>query len=82
MYSSSILFTDHSSQHATQFVVIVLAILVTFIISYFVLRSSVPIKSLLGKSGISVIERIMGLLLAALSLQFIMQGIMGLLKQH
>jgi multiple antibiotic resistance protein len=74
--------TDHGSQHTMQFAVIVLAIVVTFIISYFVLRSSVPIKSLLGKSGISVIERIMGLLLAALSLQFIIQGVMGLLKQY
>lgn len=74
--------SDHTEQHAIHFAIILLAIALTFFISYFVLRASVVIKAFLGKSGISVIQRIMGLLLAALSLQFIIQGLVALLKLH
>lgn len=74
--------TDHNAQHVVQFTIILLAIALTFLISYFVLRSSIFIKAVLGKSGISVIQRIMGLLLAALSLQFIVQGLAPMFKEY
>lgn len=72
--------TDHTTSHLWHFSIIVASILLTFIISYFVLRSSLLVKDFLGKSGISVIQRIMGLLLAALSLQFIARGMVPLVK--
>lgn len=72
--------TDHASNHLANFLIIVAALFVTFVISYFVLRSSVLVKRVLGRSGISVVQRIMGLLLAALSLQFISTGLVSVIK--
>ena len=74
--------TDHTQSHLVHFMILALAISVIFVISYFVLRNSVYIKQLLGKSGITVFERIMGLLLAALSIQFILSGVLGVIKIH
>ncbi len=72
--------TDHTSEHVLNFAILLAAILLTFLISYFVLGSSVHIKRKLGRSGLTVIQRIMGLLLAALSLQFIAMGLVPLVK--
>lgn len=59
---------------------ILIAIALVFALAYLILRSSARIKTLLGKTGITAIQRIMGLLLAALSLQFIVQGIVAMVK--
>lgn len=56
------------------------AILLVFLIAYLVLRSALPLRRLLGKSGITVVQQMMGLILAALSLQFIVQGLVPLVK--
>ncbi len=72
---------DHSDNHSLHFLVLLLAIVIVFIISYFVFRFSIKIKSLLGESGMTVIQRMMGLILAALSLQFIFDGSLALIKQ-
>ena len=37
-----------------------------------------PFERLLGKTGINVITRLMGMLLAALSVQFVVDGLNGL----
>lgn len=56
------------------------AIVLVFLAAYLILRSAQPIRRLLGKSGITVVQQMMGLLLAALSLQFIVQGLVPLVK--
>ena len=58
------------------------AIALVFSLSYLILRSAIPIKRLLGRSGITVVQQMMGLLLAALSLQFIVQGLVSLVKGY
>lgn len=51
------------------------AIVVTGLVSYVTLRIGEPLLSRLGKTGIRVITRIMGLLLAAVAVQFVLTGL-------
>ena len=51
-----------------------LAVLGIGIASFFILRSAVWVGRLLGKTGINVIGRLMGLILAAMAIQFIIDG--------
>jgi multiple antibiotic resistance protein len=65
---------DHTTEHALHSTLILAAITLVFLISFLVFRSAGWIGKLLGKSRISVLQRIMGLLLAALSLQLMVEG--------
>jgi multiple antibiotic resistance protein len=56
------------------FVVIALV----FLLSYFILRCTVFFHRFLGDAVLSVVQRVLGLLLAAVSLQFIVRGVSGL----
>ena len=51
---------------------IVAIVLFTVFLSFLV---SIPLERLLGKTGINILTRILGILLAALSIQFILDGI-------
>ena len=48
-----------------------------FLISYFILSRSEKAFEILGKTGTMVIVRIMGLLLAAIAVQFVITGVEG-----
>jgi multiple antibiotic resistance protein len=50
------------------------AIFAVSLITFLVLRSAVVVSRILGKTGINVIGRIMGLILAATSMQFVIDG--------
>ena len=58
---------------------IALAIAVTFAVSYFTLRAGHLIRRLLGHSGMAMLQRIMGLVLAAVAIQFMADGLRRLL---
>jgi multiple antibiotic resistance protein len=51
------------------------SIVVTGALSYLTLRAGEPLVTRLGKTGIRVVTRIMGLLLAALAVQFVLTGV-------
>jgi len=51
-----------------------LAIILTFLIAYILFRFSIPINKVLGITGIMVLTRIMGLLLAAIAVDFVSTG--------
>jgi multiple antibiotic resistance protein len=55
--------------------VVYAAILVTGVVSYVTLRVGEPLLRRLGKTGVRVITRIMGLLLAAVAVQFVLTGV-------
>ncbi|WP_394845642.1 MarC family protein [Pendulispora brunnea] len=59
------------AQHAAIFMAIGAVALITFL----VLRSAPVVARVLGRTGINLIGRIMGLILAALAMQFILDGI-------
>lgn len=62
------------SQRWWELIPIVLSIIATALISYIVLRAAVRVDRFMGRSGRAILERTMGLLLAALAVQFIIDG--------
>jgi multiple antibiotic resistance protein len=51
------------------------AIAVTGLVSFVTLRIGEPLLNRLGKTGVRVVTRIMGLLLAAVAVQFVLSGV-------
>lgn len=50
------------------------SILITFVISYFVLRGASLVQRVLRQSGVAILQRVMGLILAAIAVQFMADG--------
>jgi multiple antibiotic resistance protein len=51
------------------------SVVITGVVSYLVLRIGESVLRRLGKTGIRVLTRIMGLILAAVAVQFVLSGI-------
>jgi multiple antibiotic resistance protein len=47
--------------------------------SFFVLKLAHPLLKLLGKTGLNLLTRVMGIILTAVAVQFILNGIRGAL---
>lgn len=63
------------SQHLWEMVPIVLSILLTTFISYLVLRGAGHVDRVLGKGGQAILARVMGLILAAIAVEFMLNGL-------
>ncbi len=61
---------------------VLVAIVLTFLTSYFVLRASGFVQRVLKRSGVAILERVMGLILAAIAVQFIADGGKDLLREE
>ena len=57
---------------------IILSILVTLGFTYFILKSASKIFQRVGLTGLNVMTRVMGLLLSAMALQFVIDGYLGI----
>jgi len=55
-------------------VAVLVSVLVTLAASYFLLRGASLVQRVLGQSGVAILQRVMGLLLAAIAVQFIAEG--------
>jgi multiple antibiotic resistance protein len=60
---------------------VLVAIVLTFVTSYFVLRAAGFVQRVLKQSGVAILERVMGLILAAIAVQFIADGGKDLLRE-
>jgi multiple antibiotic resistance protein len=58
----------------TAAVPVLLAILLTFVASYALLRGALGVQRFLGHTGVAVLQRVMGLLLAAIAVQLMVEG--------
>ena len=68
-------------EHFWQYPVIFLAVAVTSLGVYSVLRGALVIERRLGQTGLNVLQRVMGLVLAAVSVQFVIEGLHLVLPQ-
>jgi multiple antibiotic resistance protein len=66
-------------EHYWHYAVILGAITLTAIGSYYVLRGAGFLERRLGQTGVNVMQRVMGLILAAISVQFVVDGIQAVL---
>ena len=57
-----------------QVTLVVVAIATTALLTYLFLRSAQVVERVLGKNGLPILERVMGFLLAAIALQFVLDG--------
>lgn len=62
-------------------IILIADILLVFLISYVILARSDYLFKILGRTGTRVVVRIMGLLLSAIAVQFVMTGIEEAVKQ-
>lgn len=61
---------------------VLLSIAITFAASYALLRGAAMVQRFLGRTGIAILERVMGLLLAAIAVQFMADGAQELLQSR
>lgn len=63
------------SAHAWHAVAVLAAIAVTAFAAYLIMRGAVQVDRVLGKTGLNILERASGLLLAAIAIQFMIDGV-------
>ena len=51
---------------------------VVLVLTYLLLRIAIRLRHLLGTTGINVVTRVLGILLAALAVQYVATGVRGL----
>jgi multiple antibiotic resistance protein len=59
---------------------VVISIVLTFVASYYILRAASMVQRVLGQSGVAILQRLMGLILAAIAVQFIAEGSHDLIR--
>lgn len=76
---STMILTTQNAGHWLGYVFITMDVLIVASIAYTMLRMSMPLTQRIGESGIRIATRILGLILAAIAVQFITQGLIALL---
>ena len=61
---------------------IFVAITITSVASFLILSAADRVRHFLGETGIRILMRLMGLLLTAIAVQFIVNGLVGLGVVH
>jgi multiple antibiotic resistance protein len=75
--SATILLVTGAQGDQLKLAAVVAALLIILGLSYLAMLVAIPIQRLLGLTGLAVVSRIVGVLLAALAVQFIFDGVKG-----
>jgi len=73
--SAAILLTTTGQGFGVEWFAVVGALAVILLLSYLAMLVAIPIQRLLGVTGLAVVSRIVGVLLAALAVQFFFDGL-------
>lgn len=79
---TTIIIFKHQAQNPMDLFSISLAFCFNALIFYIVLRNSIYIKKYLGLTGQNIITKLMGLIVGAIAVQFIVSGIVNLAKGY
>ncbi len=77
---TSIMVLSTSNPNITYKICLFLVILLTMLITLLILRMSSKITQKIGTSGLRIIQRMMGIILLTISVQFIIDGIKSIIK--
>lgn len=80
--TAAMIYFNSKSVGVTDKLVIFASVFTILILSYLILKFSVPLFSKLGKTGSLLISRIMGLLLASIAVEFVTTGILSIIATY
>ncbi|MEO5965514.1 MAG: MarC family protein [Candidatus Limnocylindrales bacterium] len=78
--ASVLILVGGTGGNRADFAIVLLMGVVVLLLAYLFLRLSTRIAKLLGQTGINVVTRVLGLILAALSVQYVADGVTTLLR--
>ncbi len=76
----TVLLYDNAGQKLEDVIALVIALLLVSSATFFCFMSAHKLSHFIGKTGNNIVKKLLGVLLASLSIQFIADGIMGFLK--
>ena len=77
---TSIMVLSTSNPNIAYKICLFLVIILTMLVTLFILRMSSKITKQMGTSGLRIIQRMMGIILLTISVQFIIDGIKSIIK--
>ena len=77
--TSTVMVLVSRAERVWQYAVVFGAIVLTAFGSYLLLRGALRVERRLGRTGMNVIQRVMGLILAATAVQFVVEGVSNVL---
>ena len=75
---STVMVLTGQSRYWWQVIPVFAAVAVTALASYFILAGASRVRRFLGETGIRILMRLMGLVLTAIAVQFVLNGLMDL----
>ena len=79
---STIIILKHQVTGVYDLISIIIAFLINAMLIYFIFKNSIYIKEYLGLTGQNVITKLMGLIVGAIAVQFIVSGLVVLVKMY
>jgi multiple antibiotic resistance protein len=76
-----IVLMSHARRSPTEAAIVVGCIIATGVLTFVILRAAVLLERTLHQTGLNILNRVMGLVLAAVAVQFVISGIHDVLPQ-